>query len=136
MQIANWNVNKKVLMLIVFVVTAVTIAYSVYLVSKIATSTPDSGGNSTSQNYYFVAPPENSGEIEIGGKIVPIPTNIVESQYAHELVDENGQRLAYIYSDKNNLDLPSGMKVEIIGVTEAKKYNGYDVIKVTKLKLK
>ncbi len=100
-------------------------------------ATPSSNNTVDKSNAYFIPPTERSREKSLKGKIKNTdPMYVNGKEIAYILVDNNEEKIAYLYSTSNDLNLSVGFNVEVLGVAERKQYNDMDIINVKTIKLK
>lgn len=129
--------SKSKRLIIYFFISFIAIFGTYFLINNFNRKievTPEDIAKS-SENAFFVPPAVNKQGQVIAGKITSssIPTN---PKVKYELQNEKRERVAYLYSDNNDLELSLGLTVELQTENSGEKYSGIDIVNVKAIKLK
>lgn len=126
----HWVRNIMYILIVLFVVAGIFI-----IVSQFTSSTGDIT-KKIDNDAYFAPPSEDEMQRSVSGKINKMYNVIENDKVKHELLDKDGNRLAYLYSSTNNLDLSIGLYVEVTGAATRERASGVEIIRVETIKYK
>lgn len=127
--------------IISILIAGIIIAISVFMVGSVLlnnnSSTRDNLDSEVTGSGIFNPSEYITGERFLSGEIVEVfnPENTA-NELRFELLDENGDRQAFVYSNTNDLELSMGLNVEIEGELQRRTQDGYDVVLVRSIVLK
>jgi len=107
--------------------------YSTYLIISVSNNPPNLAvdeSNQTSSAYFNPHQDSEIKNINIMGEI----SKSQDSEYPYMLLSD-GKKIAYLYSETNDLNLSLGLNLQIDGEVKTQK-DGVDVINVKSIKLK